>query len=1070
MSSLAYSRIRCLLLCSFVAAALATIPASATAAEPAVAWKVQQTATPTHLEPGSSTPSPGPAEQAHPKLRVNVANVGGATAQNVTVTDFLPADLFAQTGIEPSWKVLNPKSPESSSEPSEINGTCEVAGHLITCTIGPDVVPGVTVQVLIGLEVAPVGAETVTNQVTVEAGGEVAAKREVPVEISNTRAPFGFAPPAEESLGASAYNEAGRTPQAGEHPFSVELVTKISSVLFGSGSPYLEERPAEALRDLELSLPSGLVVNPRAAPVRCSKSSFESQAVEGLCPSESQVGVVYFDLLGVAEGVKEPLYVMVPEPGVPAELGFSLQGNAVFIRAGLSGAFQLTSSATELLSRFPLDGVRVELWGIPSDSRHDRLRVSSLNQTPGQGCRNGCSSPPSPRPFITMPSSCGSALDFEARATSWSGSEDERTEQFRTPSGELEDVDGCNELPFAPRVSVESTTRSTDAPSGLGFDLKVPQNESLTGLASATVKKVTLTLPSGVAVNPPAANGLAACAAEEIGLGDNSPAECPNGSKVGSAEVLTPLLEAPLKGSIYLAEQKNNPFGTLLALYLAVEGEGVVIKLPGRVEVDPQSGRVTTTFDDNPQLPFEELKVDLNSGPRAALVTPASCGIYSVRTELTSWASDAPVVLTTPMTVDQGCANGGFKPGLEAGSTNPVAGKYSAFNLRVTRGDGEQNLARVSATLPEGLLAKLAGVPLCPDVWASVGDCTSASQVGTTVTGVGAGALPLYLPQAGKAKTVVYLAGPYEGAPYSLVVKVPAQAGPFDLGTIAVRAALNVDPFTAQVTARSDSLPQILEGIPVEYREVRVEVNRPEFVRNPTNCEPMQVTSSLVSSSGSSASPSSRFQVADCSSLAFKPTLKLSLTGSTKRVGHPGLKAVLTYPKQGSFANIARAQVNLPGSEFLDQGNLNKTCTKPVLVAGDCPKTAIYGKAKAWTPLLEKPLEGPVYLVGGFGYKLPALVADLDGQLRVLLAGKVDSGPNKGIRNTFEAVPDAPVSRFVLELKGGKKYSLLENSENLCQKTQRAIARFTGQNGAVEVLRPLISNQCGKKRKSNAKK
>jgi hypothetical protein len=318
-----------------------------------------------------------------------------------------------------------------------------------------------------------------------------------------------------------------------------------------------------------------------------------------------------------------------------------------------------------------------------------------------------------------------------------------------------------------------------------------------------------------------------------------------------------------------------------------------------------------------------------------------------------------------------------------------------------------------------------------------------------------------------------YLAGPYKGAPLSLAIFTPATAGPFDLGTVVVRSALQVDPYSARITAVSDPIPHILDGIPLDVRQIVVRLDHAGWGLNPSSCEAMSFDGSEESVLGNPAALTNRFQVGECGRLGFKPKVSIQLKGSTRRIGHPALKAVVSYPSKGAYANIARAQVNLPHGEFLDQGNLNKTCTKPVLTEGKCPASSVYGEARAFTPLLDKPLEGPVYLVGGFGFKLPALVAELNGQIRVLLVGKVDSGKNKGIRATFEAVPDAPVSRFELSMKGGKKYSLLENSENLCKASdagRRAIARFTAQNGKVEQFKPLVANECGKGKKKHSKK
>jgi hypothetical protein len=411
-------------------------------------------------------------------------------------------------------------------------------------------------------------------------------------------------------------------------------------------------------------------------------------------------------------------------------------------------------------------------------------------------------------------------------------------------------------------------------------------------------------------------------------------------------------------------------------------------------------------------------------------------------------------------------------PSVEGGTLAPKAGVYSPFVLHVARADGTQELTKIETTLPEGLLAKLAGVTDCPEAAIAqaesrsrIGEgrteqehpsCPASSEVGTVRIGAGAGPAPYYV--TGHA----YLAGPYRGAPLSLVIVTPAVAGPYDLGDVVVRTALNVDPLTAQVHAVSDEFPHILQGIPLDVRSIDLELARNQFTLNPTGCQKKSITGQVGALEGGSSALQLPFQVGECKALSFKPKLQLILKGSTKHAGHPALKAVLTYPKGGAYSNVARAQVNLPHSEFIDQGNLNKTCTRPVLLAGACPPSTVYGTARAWTPLLESPLEGPVFLVGGFGFKLPALVAELNGRIRVLLVGKVDSGKNKGIRNTFEAVPDAPVEKFVLELKGGPKYSLLENSENLCAKPQKAIADFTAQNGLVDNSKVPLQVRCPK--------
>jgi hypothetical protein len=661
-------------------------------------------------------------------------------------------------------------------------------------------------------------------------------------------------------------------------------------------------------------------------------------------------------------------------------------------------------------------------------------------------------------------------------------------------STSLPAITGCDAVAFEPSLTARPTTDAGDSPSGLDVDLHLAQDENPNSRATSALKDAVVALPEGLVVNPSSANGLDACTPAQIGLTtavgdsnahfDKAKPSCPAASGIGTVEVDTPVFDDPLKGTVYLASPYQNPFGSLLSLYLVIEGHGLVIKLPGKVETDPGTGRITSSFTENPQLPVEDLKLKLFSGPLAPLRTPASCGTYSTTSVLTPWSAPQSGPPTTPSDTYRiaagpngaACGAAANAPSFDAGSTSPLAGSYQPFVVNLKREDGSQQFSSVTVTPPPGLLAKLAGVPYCSDaaLAAAAGksgrseqahpSCPAASAVGSVSSTAGAGPRPYDAPGT------AYLTGPYKGAPLGLAIVTPAVAGPFDLGTIVVRVALHVDPMTTRVTAVSDPIPTILEGIPLDVRSVSIRLDRSEFTRNGTSCETSSVSGSLLSTAGSTASLQSRFQLADCRALDFTPDLKLRLKGATKRIGHPALRAVVTA--RPGEANIGRAQVNLPHGEFLDQGNLNKTCTRPVLMAGGCPESSVYGHARAWTPLLDRPLEGPVYLVGGFGYKLPALVAELNGQIRVLLVGRIDSGKNKGIRSTFEMVPDAPVSRFELSMKGGKRYGLLENSENLCKAKKarrRAIVRFTGQNGKVRQWKPVVTNQCGKHRKKAKK-
>jgi hypothetical protein len=1024
--------------------------------------------------------------------------------------------------------------------------TCEYPG-LISPPL-PHLAPGQKLVMQIRLAVPTAATGTVEDQAIVSGGGAATMTASATATVTGEPA-FGlhsFAASVTESpceIGAISPEPFVCHPytQAGGHPYQFTTEFKLATVT----EPAIDNEwgengisPAGDPRDLVAELPPGLIANPQAVP-HCSLAQFFANE----CSPSTIVGTVGFRAFGKAQGGLQalvPLFNLQPTGDFPGELGYQVSGGLPYlITAGVRSASDYGVSAGSFgLPPANLTRVRVTIWGVPAEHSHDALRGKDcghemiagkeaafwyqyFDNSPAhneaecaEDIENGLGPLPhggpaevEPTPFLTLPSECsGESLTVVGRSRPWRNPAEEAT-----ASSTLPPVVGCNRLEFRPTIEAHPTTDLADSPSGFDFDLKVPQNhagpegkEDPRSLSTADLKEAVVTLPPGLVVNPSSGVGLTACSPEQIGLTTpvgqtpahftEAPAQCPDASKLGTVEVKTQLLHEPLGsieplpgrvGSVYLATPHQNPSGGLLAGYIVLEGEGVIIKLAGKFQADPRTGQITASFAENPQLPFEEFRFHFFEGARGALRTPATCGTYEVTSTLTPWSapeSGPPAEPTSEFETNAGPSGGAcptsaaaepHAPAFRAGTESPAAGAYSPFSLKLVRQDGEQEISQIETTLPEGLVGRLAGTTYCPDaaLASAAGksgvaeqqspSCPSSSEVGSVDVAAGAGPTPLNVP--GKA----YLAGPYKGAPLSLAIVTPAVAGPFDLGTVVVRTALFVDPLTTEITAKSDPIPTILEGIPLDVRQITLQMNKPKFTLNPTSCEPKQITGTALTSLGASASLTQRFQVGGCPALGFKPGLQISLKGSTRHAGHPGLKAVVTYPQKGSYANIASAQVNLPHSEFIDQANLNKTCTKPVLLEGACPAKSIYGKAKAWTPLLEKPLEGPVYLVGGFGYKLPALVAELDGQIKVLLVGKVDSGKNKGIRNTFEAVPDAPVEKFVLEMKGGKKYSLLENSENLCARPQKAIASFTAQSGKVLNLHPTVANDCGKRGKKH---
>jgi hypothetical protein len=866
------------------------------------------------------------------------------------------------------------------------------------------------------------------------------------------------------------------TPQAGGHP-DLETWFEVENSQAQRSQSACE---CEDAKNAAVHLPAGFIGNPHATP-QCSSAEFSSET----CAVDSQVGVVHVCVPSLC--FDSAVYNLVPPPEVSGLLGFKVYGintpQFTVLSARTGSDYGLDATATSIFHGLgsPLVSLQQDLWGVPAESSHDPLRFKQGVATySGDLCdasgsfstadpntivkpcvTNG--TPPSvpsnspSTPFLQNPTTCTGATSSGLDVLSYDGVTNHADSAWPQ-------MTGCDQLSFNPSLYAQPTTNETDTASGIDINLKVPQQLSPSIPSPTELRGATVTLPAGFSINPNAASGKTACTDADANFGTTEAANCPEFSKVGSLEIESSALPGPLPGYVYLGQPVP---GNRYRIFLVADGFATHIKLAGTVTPNAATGQLTITFDNLPQTPLTEFKMHFFGSERGLMATPTQCGTYPVETLFTPWdAALAPQSSTQFFTLESG-PNGApcpgprrpFDPGFQAESESNTAGAHSPFSIELTRNDGEQNLAGVSISTPPGLIATLAGIPYCSDPSLTAAadpnhsgleeeaypSCPLASQVGTSVAGAGAGNHPLYIPGR------VYLAGPYKGAPLSLAVITPAISGPYDLGNVVVRVALHVDPTDAHITAVSDPLPQILQGIPLRLREIRVNLDREGFALNPTNCDPFQVKASVLGDQGAQSELTNHYQVGNCATLNFAPKLALSFTGSTVRAGNPALRATLTA--NPGEANVARVQTTLPHSEQVDNAHIRNPCTRVQFAEGKlpgekCPAGSDLGFAKAETPLLEKPLEGHVYLRSNGGErKLPDLVAALNGQIDVALIGHVESIRGR-LRTTFETVPDAPVSRFVLNLYGGKK-GLLANSTDLCSAPQEVLVELNGQNGAT---------------------
>jgi hypothetical protein len=968
-----------------------------------------------------------------------------STAGPITLEVELPGGLqtFAYKTAPSSWDC--DKIPASAGQPARV--VCSPEGNLPP---GEEFPP---LEVIVGLGAdAP---DTAVTRATVFGGGTPLATDELVFPILPA-IPFGLS-----KFTAALLDEAGEPfVQAGGHPHQgvSEIVVNQKRALQPILRPFL---PIEQVKQVIVDVPRGIVGNALALPELCQGVD---EVRENECSPKSAVGGINIKLPELEPNRR--IYAIEPPFGVPAQFAFTdgLENVYTFsprLRAG--------------------DGYAVSLELAPApevDFLESKVTLCDFGVVSvgsgGTVCKEKTAPDANPKPLFTNPTRCGVPLTTRVRLDSWDDSTFVEGPPFANAT-----IEGCDKVPFEPTSSLQPTSNQADSPTGLDIELSMPPGglEDPDGISQSHLRQAKVFFPEGMAVNASAGQGLRACSADQIKLGTNQPISCPESSKVGTVEIETPVIDDTLEGHVYVANQ-GDVEGSLVGFYLVFDSpeNGILVKLPARVDADPQTGRLVATVAESPEQPFSAVRMHLPGGPRATLITPPRCGTYEIVSQLTPWSGGATVTQTSSFQVDQGpnggpCPSGTLDIGFNAGVTDPVAGKTSPFTMRLHRPDGSQRFSSLELRTPPGLTAYLRGIPYCPDnVLAAISgaagtglaqisspSCPAASQIGDAIAGAGAGAEPFFL-DTGRA----YLAGPYKGAPLSLALVAPVVAGPLDLGNVVVRTALHINPETAEISAVSDPIPSILHGILTNVRDIRVELDRPHFVLNPTNCEAKTVGVTVHGTEGGTASRTAPFRVDGCAALPFEPRLSTRLFGGTERGDHPRLRAVLRA-KPG-HANIGRTAVTLPRSEFLDQGHIRTICTRVQFAADACPKGAIYGHAKATTPLLDQPLSGPVYMRSSDN-ELPDLVVVLRGPahqpIEAHLVGRIDS-IRGGIRTTFESPPDVPVSKFVLSMQGGKK-GLLINSRDVCEGVNRLTVRMLGQNGKPSNSRPVLRNgRCGK--------
>jgi hypothetical protein len=876
--------------------------------------------------------------------------------------------------------------------------------------------------------------------------------------------------------------------QAGSHPFALTATARLST---------------SGVKDLRFELPPGLVGNTNVV-AQCTISEFGEARFDAVnaCPADTAIGVATVALGGGLYA--QPLFNLVPSRGEPARFGFTVERVPIILDTSVrtGHGYGVTVSVNNISQTEGFIENKVTFWGVPAAPEHNSERGWACIFEREYGAQyvkesglQPCTAPVNPPqiPFLTLPTACEGMAGLRTTVVADSWFEPGKFSEpfaYTPPEG----MTGCNRLRFELTISAVPDGPAASTPTGLKVDVHEPQEGTLaaTGLASSAVRTITTVLPPGVTVNPAGGDGLEACSNAQIGFtGTNAQTgaqefepgapSCPDASKIATARIKSPLLPNALEGEVYLAAPQNyltgpleNPFKSLVAMYLVVEDpvSGVLVKVAGNA-VPNESGQLTATFE-SPQVPFEDAELHFFGSARAPLSTPPLCGTYTTNTSIVPWSGTPTASPSSSFQVTTGPDGSGpggcsaprqFAPGFQSGSLNLQAGAFTPFELTMTRPDQDQTLSRIEMSMPPGLLGTLSNVTLCGEPQANAGTCGPESLIGETVVSAGLGGDP-YTVTGGK----VYITTAYGGGAYGLSIVNPAKAGPFVLQEgrpVIVRAAIFVDPHTAALRIVSDPLPTIIDGIPLQIQHVNVAINREKFTFNPTNCNKMAINATLSSTEAASAGASTPFQVTNCATLAFDPKFAVSTSGKTSRAAGASLHVKLTYPQSPFDAHIAKVKVDLPKQLPSRLTTLQKACTAAVFNANpaNCPAASLIGTANATTPVLPVALNGPVYFVSHGGEAFPTLIVVLQGYgTTVDLEGSTFISKSGITSSTFKAIPDVPVGSFELTLPEGK-YSALAANGNLCTSKLAMPTAFIAQNGAeIHESTPIGVTGCAKKK------